>query len=111
MLDIDPRIKQCFGDEMLPVTLTWIFLAAHECEWVAPISTSYRGYDAWEMPPNCQGITALIGLNILEGFDLAALERLQVHPGRRLPGPSRGPAAAPPGGVQGGASHFTVSFK
>src|SRR5205814_9795535 len=50
-------------------------LAGHKCEWVEPISTSYRGYEAWELPPNGQGITALIGLNILEGFDLASMER------------------------------------
>src|SRR5204862_5163881 len=50
-------------------------LAAHTSTWVEPIFTSYRGYEAWEMPPNGQGITALIGLNILEGFDMASLGR------------------------------------
>jgi gamma-glutamyltranspeptidase/glutathione hydrolase len=50
-------------------------LAAHTSTWVEPIHASYRGYEAWEIPPNGQGITALIGLNIVEGFDLRGLER------------------------------------
>ncbi len=45
-------------------------LAAHHSEWVAPVSTRYRGYDVWELPPNGQGIAALQILNIVEGFDL-----------------------------------------
>lgn len=50
--------------------LTAADLAAHTSTWVDPISTDYRGYDVWEMPPNGQGLTALIALNILEGYDL-----------------------------------------
>ena len=46
-------------------------LASHHGEWVDPVSTNYRGYDVWELPPNGQGIAALQILNILEDFDLA----------------------------------------
>ncbi|MBN2387252.1 MAG: gamma-glutamyltransferase family protein [Anaerolineales bacterium] len=45
-------------------------LAAHVSTWDAPISTTYAGLRLWECPPNGQGITALIALNLLEGFDL-----------------------------------------
>ncbi len=48
-------------------------LAAQKSDWVEPISTNYRGYTVYEIPPNGQGLTALLMLNILEGFDLAAL--------------------------------------
>ena len=50
-------------------------LAGQKSEWVEPISTDYRGYTVYEIPPNSQGLTALITLNILEGFDLAALSK------------------------------------
>lgn len=45
-------------------------LAAHRGEWVDPVSTNYRGYDVWELPPNGQGIAALQILNLLEPYDL-----------------------------------------
>jgi gamma-glutamyltranspeptidase / glutathione hydrolase len=45
----------------------------HRSDWVQPISTNYRGYDVYEMPPNTQGFVALEMLNILEGFDLKSL--------------------------------------
>ena len=48
-------------------------LAAHRSDWVEPISTTYRGYDVFELPFNTQGFVALEMLNILEGFDLARL--------------------------------------
>lgn len=49
-------------------------LAEHTSTWVEPVSTNYRGYDVWELPPNGQGIAVLQMLNILEGFDLGDLE-------------------------------------
>jgi len=48
-------------------------LAAHRSTWVEPISTNYRGYDVWQLPPNTQGLATLQMLNILEGYDLAAM--------------------------------------
>jgi gamma-glutamyltranspeptidase/glutathione hydrolase len=54
-------------------------LANHKATWDEPISTTYRGYRIWECPPNGQGLTALIGLNILEGFDIASLDPLSVE--------------------------------
>ena len=48
-------------------------LEAHKVEWVTPISTNYRGYDIYELPPNTQGIIGLMGLNILENFDVKSL--------------------------------------
>jgi gamma-glutamyltranspeptidase/glutathione hydrolase len=50
-------------------------LAQHSSTWVEPISSTYRGYDVWELPPNGQGLAALIALNILEGFDLKQFPR------------------------------------
>jgi len=50
--------------------------ARHRGEVQTPISTNYRGIDLVELPPNGQGLTALVQLNILENFDLASLEPL-----------------------------------
>jgi gamma-glutamyltranspeptidase / glutathione hydrolase len=53
--------------------LTAADMAAHHSEWVEPVSTNYRGYDVWELPPNTQGIAALQMLNILEAYDLKSM--------------------------------------
>ncbi len=53
--------------------LSYEDLASHTSEWVDPVSTSYRGYDVWEIPPNGQGIAALQILNILEHYDIASM--------------------------------------
>jgi len=47
--------------------------AEHKADWVDPISTKYRGYDIYEMPPNTQGFLVLEMLNILEGFDVKSM--------------------------------------
>lgn len=53
--------------------LSYEDLAGHQGEWVEPVSTNYRGYDVWELPPNGQGIAALQILNIMEQHDLSKL--------------------------------------
>ncbi|MCX6334580.1 MAG: gamma-glutamyltransferase [Bacteroidia bacterium] len=53
--------------------LTYDDLSRHHSEWVEPLSTTYRGYEIWELPPNGQGIAALQILNILEGYDIASM--------------------------------------
>lgn len=59
--------------------LTTTDLANHQSEWVEPISTQYRHLRVWEIPPNTQGIAALMALNILEGFDLSKYPRDSVE--------------------------------
>ncbi len=50
--------------------LSYEDMATHRGEWVEPVSTNYRGYDVWELPPSGQGIAALQILNLLEPYDL-----------------------------------------
>jgi gamma-glutamyltranspeptidase/glutathione hydrolase len=54
--------------------LTWDDFARHRGEEVPPVSSDYRGLDVVELPPNGQGLVALVLLNILENFDLASLD-------------------------------------
>src|SRR6185436_19846999 len=49
--------------------------AKHHSTWDAPISTDYRGYTVWELPPNSQGLAALQLLNLIEGYDLKTMGR------------------------------------
>jgi len=53
--------------------LSYEDLADHYSEWVDPVSTNYRGYDVWQIPPSGQGIAALQILNILEDYDIAEM--------------------------------------
>ncbi|SIS84205.1 gamma-glutamyltransferase family protein [Alicyclobacillus vulcanalis] len=48
-------------------------LAAYKPEWVEPLSVRYREFDVWELPPNGQGIVALMALGALDGIDLAGM--------------------------------------
>ena len=63
---IDAFFRKHGGD------LTKEDLAAYRPEWVEPIRVRYRGYDVWEIPPNGQGLVALIALNILQGMEFSA---------------------------------------
>jgi gamma-glutamyltranspeptidase/glutathione hydrolase len=59
--------KECGG------AMTADDLAAHTLDWVEPIEMDYRGYKLHEIPPNGQGIAALVALGIMENFDMASL--------------------------------------
>jgi gamma-glutamyltranspeptidase/glutathione hydrolase len=59
--------------------MTTADLAAHTSTWETPISVTYRDCRVYECPPNGQGLTALIALNLLEGYDLQSLESLSAE--------------------------------
>lgn len=54
-------------------------LGNYRAEWVDPISTNYRGYDVWEIPPNGQGLLALMALNIVSGFDFTEKDTIDTY--------------------------------
>jgi gamma-glutamyltranspeptidase / glutathione hydrolase len=64
---IATRLIRALNNAGSPMTLD--DLAAQSSDWVSPISSDYRGYTVYEMPPNSQGATALQMLNIAEGWD------------------------------------------
>lgn len=59
--------------------LTLEDLESHETQETIPISTSYRGIDVFEHPPNGQGFAALIMLNLMEQFDISSLSSLSAE--------------------------------
>jgi gamma-glutamyltranspeptidase/glutathione hydrolase len=66
--EIARRILEC--SENRGGAFTPADLSEYQAEWVPPLTTSYQGWEVYEIPPNSQGIAALIMLNILEGFPI-----------------------------------------
>jgi gamma-glutamyltranspeptidase / glutathione hydrolase len=66
--EIAARILEC--SENRGGALTATDLSAYQAEWVTPLTANYRGWEVYEIPPNSQGIAALIMLNILENFPI-----------------------------------------
>ena len=54
-------------------------LESFQSEWVDPISSNYKGYDVWEIPPNGQGAIALMALNIMENFKINKKESIKTY--------------------------------
>jgi len=71
--DVARRIVACA--ERLGGVLAASDLAEFNAEWVTPLTTNYRGWDVYEIPPNSQGVAALVMLNILEAFPIASFGR------------------------------------
>jgi gamma-glutamyltranspeptidase/glutathione hydrolase len=69
--EIAESLARCAGAQGGAMTVA--DLAAYRPEWVTPIAKNYRGYTLHEIPPNGQGIAALMALGILQHFDMAAL--------------------------------------
>lgn len=57
--------------------LTAADLAGHTSTWVDAVSANYRGHQVWELPPNGQGVAALLALNILDGYDLSGADEVE----------------------------------
>ena len=51
-------------------------MSSHKGDWIEPVSTNYRGYDVWQLPPNGQGIAVLQILNLMELFDLSDMDSM-----------------------------------